>query len=263
MLKRIESADNAKLRLVRRLQTSRKYRDSEGLFVIEGMNLINEAMERNADIDFVLCSDDFSAADAIDKRGLNVYVMQRRLFDRISDAQNGVGVIAVVSGSRHVMEDLKAEIKPDDNILVLDRLQDPGNMGTVIRTAAASGYKAVIAIKGTADVYSPKVLRATAGTIFDIPIVYVNGEDELTELIRELGKKITVTAPARGVPYYEADLSKGTALVIGNEGNGISGSLIERADEIVTIPMSSGIESLNAAVSAGILMYETVRKRRP
>lgn len=258
MVNRIESADNAKLRLVRKLQHSRKYRDSEAKFVIEGTNLVEEALERNVDIDFVLCSDDFKDR----KRFRDRCEVPRRLFDSLCDAENGVGVIAVVSKAKDALGSIVDVIRDTDNILVFDRLQDPGNIGTMIRTAVAAGYKAVIAIKGTVDIYSSKVLRATAGMIFDMPIAYVDDTVSFVRIAGELGKKITVTAPVGGKPYYETDLSEGIALVIGNEGNGISDELIAKADEIVTIPMNSGIESLNASVSAAILMYETVRNQK-
>ena len=146
------------------------------------------------------------------------------------------------------------------NILVLDRIQDPGNMGTMIRTAVAAGYGMIIAAKGTVDVYSPKVLRATAGMIFEIPIVYADSTEELADVLRASGRKIAVTDPAGGRPYYEEDLSRNTALVIGNEGNGVSDEVMALADIRVTLPMKGSIESLNAAVSAAILMYEAVRR---
>lgn len=262
MVNRIESADNARLRLVRKLQHSRKHRDDESKFVIEGSNLVEEAISRKADIDFILCADDFSELSFIEDSVYDVSEVPRRLFDRISDAENGIGVVAVVSRNRDSIEDIRKLITDDDNILVFDRLQDPGNIGTMIRTAAAAGYKAVIAIKGTVDVYSPKVLRATAGMIFDIPIAYVEDTETFLKIAKDLGKRVAVTVPAGGRPYYETDISKGIALVIGNEGNGISKELIDRADELVTIPMNSGIESLNASVSAAILMYETIRKKK-
>ncbi len=256
----IESPDNWVVRLVRRLQ-HKKHRDAEGLFLIEGINLLSEALRRGVIPRIVLIAEDTALPEEdlriLEEHPAEVYRLSRRLFERISDAGNGVGVIAVVRLPEYRVQDLPA----DGNIVVLDRLQDPGNIGTIIRTAVAAEYRAVFALKGTADLYSLKVLRATAGMVFDIPVLRFDTEEEMAEVLRRLGKRLVVTVPVGGISYYEADLTDGTALVIGNEGNGISASLLERADLGVTIPMAGGVESLNAAVSAAILMYESVRGR--
>ena len=258
---RIESQDNSRLKLVRKLR-NKKARDEYGRFVIEGYNLVEEALNRNVPMDFMLVADDFHADKLIeqcaDNRHCDVFEVPAQLFNRLSDAEYGCGILAVVNKEVFSVED--ADISEDTNILVLDRVQDPGNIGTMIRTAVAAGYGMVVAVKGTGDVYSPKVLRATAGMIFDIPIVYVKDAGEMMEFVSGLGKKLVVTTPVGGVPYYEEDLSEGVALVIGNEGQGISEEIIEAADIRVTIPMKGEIESLNAAVSAAVLMYEAVRK---
>lgn len=260
MALRIESEDNSKLKLIRKLQT-KKNRDAEGKFVIEGINLVEEAISKNAPIEIIIVSDDFnfdeSRMNLEDREG--TFTVSRSIFERISNAENGSGVLAVVKKTP-VTEDRLASLDDDANVLVLDRVQDPGNIGTMIRTAVAAGYKMIAVVKGTADIYSPKVLRATAGMVFDIPIVYADNAEDMAALLGKLGKRICVTVPRGGLPYYERDLSKGIALVIGNEGNGISDELIELADERLTIPMYGDIESLNAAVSAAILMYEAVRR---
>ena len=260
MANRIESEDNNKLKLVRKLQI-RKHRDAEAKFIIEGINLVEEAISKNADIDYIIISDDFDYDPTRLKLSdlSEVYEVRREIFERLADAENGSGVLAVVSKPKFSDEDLD-RLANDANVLVLDRVQDPGNIGTMIRTAVAAGYSMVVCNKGTVDVWSPKVLRATAGMIFDIPVIYLEGTDELVRLLRRLDKRICVTVLEDAYAYYERDLSKGIALVIGNEGNGISDELIEMADERLTIPMKGNIESLNAAVSAAILMYEAIRR---
>ena len=262
MLIRIASPDNGRLKLVRKLQT-RKGRTAEGRFVIEGINLVREAVTRGLDIDFILLAEGFEPEPVIrecmDSDSITVCRVPDDMFEKLTDAGNGAGVLAVI---RYKAQDISVmnSIPPDSNILVLDRIQDPGNIGTMIRTAAAAGYGMIAAVKGTADIYSPKVLRATAGMIFDIPFVYADSPRELCGMIRETGRRIAVTDPAGGRPYYEEDLSRGIALVIGNEGNGISDEMLSLADVRVTLPMKGGVESLNAAVSAAILMYEAVRE---
>ena len=265
MLIRISSGDNSRVRLVRKLQT-RKGRTAEGRFTAEGKNLVCEVLERGLDVDFIMIPEGTEAdlppavKAAADSPDITVCEVPGRVFDKLTDAENGIGMLAVVRQDM-LGSSIPEGTGPEDNILVLDRIQDPGNMGTLIRTAVAAGYKAILALSGTVDVYSPKVLRATAGMIFEIPVIYVRYEETLLSMLRESGRRIAVTCVDGGVPYYEAGLGKGIALIIGNEGNGVSDSLIAGADVRVTIPMLGRIESLNAAVAAAILMYEAVRVR--
>lgn len=261
MLNRIDSEENSRIKLVRKL-ASKKHRDALGKFVIEGINLVEEAINRGVSIDFILISDEYEENDNFkrlsDIENMNAYVLSSRLFERISDAQKGSGVLAVASRIECSKDDFM-KLPTETNILVLDRVQDPGNIGTMIRTAVAAGYGAIAVMKGTADIFSLKVLRATAGMVFDIPIVYFTSPMDLADTVRQMGKKICVTVPLNGNVYYKCNLSSNVALVIGNEGNGISDELVQLADERITIPMSGEVESLNAAVSAAILMYEAVR----
>ena len=265
MLIRITSGDNSRIRLVRKLAT-RKGRAAEGRFAVEGRNLVTEVLEKDLDVDFIMIP--AGAADdapdfirkSIDSPDVTVCEVPVREFAGLTDAENGIGMLAVVR-LREYGPDILDGLRPDDNVLVLDRIQDPGNMGTLIRTAVAAGYKAIVAMSGTVDIYSPKVLRATAGMVFEIPVIYVPDNDALMGMLGRSGRRIVVTDVNGGVPYYEEDLSRGIALIIGNEGSGVSDTLMETADVRVTLPMKGRIESLNAAVAAAILMYEAVRGR--
>jgi TrmH family RNA methyltransferase len=270
MLIRIESSDNGRLRTVRKLNTRRgRARGSDGdkqRFVAEGINLVSEVIRSGLCIEFIMASDKWLdergalIEECIDSDSITVCEVPEMLFERVTDAGSGVGVLAVVSMDRQDRT-LLDELDPDDNILVLDRIQDPGNMGTLIRTAVAAGYRLIVASKGTVDHLSPKVLRATAGMVFDIPVIYAEDEDDLLEMLDRSGCRTVVTVPSGGRAYYEEDLSRGIALIIGNEGNGASERIISSADIRVTLPMRGSIESLNAAVAAAILMYEAVRCR--
>ena len=262
MLKRIESVDNNRIKLVRKLH-NKKTRDDIGKFVIEGYNLVEEAVRKNISIDFVLVAEDFDASEivfACNEMGMrDIFELPAVLLDKLAQTENGhgIGILAVVNkpDSGRI-----SNLSEASNVLVFDRIQDPGNLGTMIRTAVAAGYEMVITLKGTADVFSAKVLRSTAGMIFDIPILSVNNAEELANLLKSANKRIVVTTPVGGRPYYEEKLRDGIALVIGNEGNGISDEILSIADVRVNIPMRGDIESLNAAVSAAILMYEAVRE---
>lgn len=261
MLVKIDSPDNNRIKAVRKLQT-KKGRDDAGKIVIEGINLVSEAVDRGVAIDYIMASEEYRDADFLQKlindESCLVCIVPAKIMNKIADAENGIGIIAVIDKS--VFEADDEELSKDSNVLVLDRVQDPGNIGTMIRTAVAAGYSMIYAIKGTCDVFSPKVLRSTAGMIFDIPFVYVDNANELRKILSNNGKRIVVTTVEGGRPYYSEDLSQGIALVIGNEGNGVSDEILDIADVRVTIPMNGNIESLNAAVSAAILMYEAVRK---
>ena len=260
----ISSPDNDKIRLINKL-SRKKYRDQQGKFVIEGINLVRAALSKGQHVELVLIADDFDYSEiantltvGVDYR--NIYLIPRFLFEKISDAENGSGIIAVVNKSSYTLDNLDSlELCCGDNVLVLDRLQDPGNIGTMIRTAVAAGYSIVATIKGTADIYSPKVLRASAGMIFGISVVELADTEELKKLVSRLDKKIVVTDPREGGPYYECNLTNDIALVIGNEGNGISDEIMESSEVRVTIPMQGEVESLNAAICASLLMYEAIR----
>lgn len=263
MYTRITSSDNPRLKLVRRLQT-RKGRSRESKYVIEGVNLFHEALANKPDIDFIAVSDDYAHIDRVrglaEDSDLSVCEIPAAVFSKLTDAGEGVGILAVMRMKVRGTEILE-DTDPDSNILILDRIQDPGNLGTMIRTAVAAGYGAVIALPGTADIYSPKVLRATAGMIYEIPFAYAGSEETLIQAVRDSGRQLAVTSPYADTPYYDVDLSRRTALVIGNEGRGVSDGLLEAADVKVILPMKGRIESLNAAVSASILMYEAIRKK--
>ena len=267
MVSQIESADNKNIKQAKKLYI-KKNRDKSGQYVIEGFNLVCEAIRRGIDIDFILFEQGVDLPDSISKAiddGVRAYAVASRVFENITDAEQGVKIIAVASKPQYDTEQISeilSDIAKENNILVLDRLQDPGNVGTIIRTAEATGYSMIIGVKGTADIYSPKVLRATAGAIYAQPFVYVENADELRQILSKIDKTLVVTSVDDGIPYYDADLSHSIALVIGNEGNGVSDEIFDIADTRVNIPMQGNIESLNAAISASILMYETIRKNK-
>lgn len=289
-MREIVSDSNRQYKLFQKLAT-KKYRDRYGLYLIEGENLIREAVQNGAKIDSVIVRDDAAekylradgpladgllamagelpagssrtAADAAQTGGQpEVFVLSGRLFAALALTETSQGVLAAVRMPQLSLANIGPDhLKPGSNVLVLDRLQDQGNIGTVIRTADAAGYKAVIAIKGTADLFAPKPVRAAAGSLFRVRLALAETEEELLRFTRAAGKKLAAACPAGSRYYYEEDLSHDIALVLGNEGNGISGSLLEKADVKIKIPMSGSIESLNVAAAAAILMYEAVRGR--
>ena len=254
-MREIRSKDNKIFKECQKL-SQKKYRDREGLYLIEGENLIAEVPAEDLVYVFFREGQERQIFDLQDQ-----YIVANQLFDKLAQTETSQGILAVVRKPKMTADDLAARIQDTDNVVVMDRLQDPGNIGTIIRTAEGAGYKAVITVKGTGDVFSPKTIRAAAGSVFRMPIVQVEDAAALRALTDQMNKKLVVTGFHTDKYYYDEDLSKGVALVIGNEGNGVSDELMEKADIIVKIPMDGHLESLNASVAAGILMYETKRKR--
>ena len=253
-MRTISSKENKIFRLCQQL-SQKKYRDRIGLYLIEGENLLEEAVKNGAEIRTVLARPDYGGRffGTEDK----AFFLDDNLFRQLAQTETSQGIIAIVA---------KPEISParfldedGGNFVVLDRLQDPGNIGTILRTADAAGYSLAIVMKGTADVFSPKAVRAATGSLFRMPVVFMDSVDELMEFTRAAGKKLVATCFDTDRYYYDEDLRENIALVIGNEGSGISQELIEGSDLKIKIPMHGNIESLNASVAAGILMYEAVR----
>ena len=144
---------------------------------------------------------------------------------------------------------------------MLDRLQDPGNRGTVIRTADAAGFAGAVIVKGTADLFSPKTVRAAAGSLYRVRLLFAGSPEDAAEKLRTHGRQIICTSPYAEKLFYDTDMAHKTALVIGNEANGVCEELQNAADVNVKLPMEGTIESLNAAVAAAVVMYEAVRQR--
>ena len=254
---RISSKENRVYKDCVRL-SRKKYRDREKRYLIEGENLVREALCSGVEIVSLLVREGSWQPDAF---GREAMVTAPELFDRIAQTETSQGVLAIAAQKEWPLEEIAERCTGGKNIVVLDRLQDPGNIGTIIRTAEGAGYAAVVCLRGTADIYSPKVVRACAGSLYRMPVVYLEDVPSLRSWVDRLGYRITVTCMEDAVRYDEADLTREIALVIGNEGNGCSSEMIGAADLRVTIPMAGRLESLNASVAAGILMYETVRKQ--
>ena len=257
-MREIRSKDNKIWKRCEQL-TMRKYRDRSGLYLIEGENLLDEAIRNHVRIETVLVREDCQKAlppEAADK----AFLLDARLFDKLAQTVTSQGILAVVAKAEVRKEDFIG--LPGSNFIVLDRLQDPGNIGTILRTADAAGYRLAILMKGTADVYAPKVVRAATGSLFRMPVVSMASAKELAEFTGAAGKKLTATCLDARRWYYDEDLTHDIALVIGNEGSGVAPALIESSELRIKIPMQGNIESLNAAVAAGVLMYEAMRGKR-
>ena len=234
----------------------RKNRDDKRLFFIEGLRFVKEALYSDAQIKYIVVSE--SQINNIDKnlldKVLDVYLATDKVIKELSATDTPQGIIAVLPYLDFVPK------KDLSRILILDSLQDPGNMGTIIRTADATNIDGIILSKGCVDIYNPKVLRATMGSIFRIFIMRVEKlEDSIIELksngITVLGAHLNASKN-----YFDIDLRENVAIVIGNEANGISDEVTNSCSELIKIPMMGKIESLNAGVSASVILYEMLRQ---
>lgn len=257
--KHITSAENEKYHWFSRLYR-RKYRDREDLYVIEGQKLIREAVKNGAVPDSVFVREDYDPEELPAGAGeeVPVYILSRSLFDKVADTETPQGIAAVCRKPRWTEE---AFFEGLGSLIVLDRLQDPGNLGTIIRTADAAGFRGILVMKGTADLFSPKTVRAAAGSLYRVRLLFADGPEEAAALVRAHGMRLICTSPYAQKLFYDADMAEGAALVIGNEANGVCHAFLELSDMNVRLPMEGSIESLNAAVAASVVMYEALRQR--
>ncbi len=257
----ITSKDNEQIKYLKKLK-DKKYRDQENAYIIEGIKLIKEAIQENIKIKLIIVCDDCTQENAIDSelkyeiaRYECIYVSEK-IFLSLTNVVNPQGILAVVEKDTNTN---KIDYN-DDLFLILDDIQDPGNMGTILRTADSINLKQIIVSKGTVDAYNPKVIRSTMGAIFRINIIE---SDNLTKTIKEMKKnkiKIAATSLQTDKSIYDVSYEK-TAIVIGNEANGVSNEVLELADEKIKIPMTGKTESLNASVATAVILYEAVRQK--
>lgn len=233
----ISSTSNTKFKYISKLK-SKKYRDIEDKFIIESKKLVEEAIS-SADIDFIFLSE--SNKDY--KTDLDKVIFADKLFKKISSLKSPDGFAAVVKKK-------KSKQISSKRVLLLDGLNDPGNMGTIIRSAEAFGFKDILLAPNTVDIYNEKTLRASMGSIFRLNIKQTNYDD--IALLKKSYK--LVAADMRGYDINKCKIDESIILVIGNEANGLSDKVKSMTDIFVKIPMQGEIESLNAAIAASILM---------
>ena len=257
----ISSKENEYVKHIRKLK-EKKYRDQNNEYIIEGLKMVEEAIQEKAVIKNIIVCDDCEKTGSIPKDLMyeiakyNCIYVTKKIFEILTEVVNPQGIIAVVEkGNTESNIDKNQEI-----ILALDDIQDPGNLGTILRTADSVGLKQILVSKGTADAYNPKVVRSTMGAIFRIKIIECeNLENKLKELQQD-NYKILVTSLQAKQSIYDVKYNK-TVIVIGNEANGVSENIQKMADKKVKIPMLGKTESLNASVATGIILYEYVRQK--
>lgn len=258
----ITSASNQQMKHVIQLNKKAKTRYEQRVFVVEGMKMCMEAPKE--DIQAMYVSESFLQAPEHVQRikDYSYEVVADNVFKTISDTQTPQGILALVKMPEYSLEDLMGEGGKQPHLLILESIQDPGNLGTMIRTGEGAGVTGILMNKTTVDVFHPKTIRATMGSLFRVPF-YVT--DSLKETLEELKKKgvSLYAAHLKGEQSYDRpDYRKPCGFLIGNEGNGLTEETAECADAYIRIPMEGKVESLNAAIAATLLMYEVNRQRR-
>lgn len=246
----IISKDNSQIKHIKQLK-QKKYRDEYKEYVVEGIKIVEEAIEEKEDIVLIVICEEILKKQ-IDIVGLKVEYVSKNIFEMISDTVTPQGILAVI-------KERKSSVVSSKVLFALDDIQDPGNMGTIIRTLDAAGIKDLILSNESADIYNPKVTRSTMGAIYRLNVIRTDLLSKLKEMQKD-GYKIVVTSLATNKNHYDINFDEKTIIVIGNEAKGVSQEIMEIADVKVKIPMLGKSESLNAAMATGILAYEYVRK---
>jgi TrmH family RNA methyltransferase len=255
----ITSKDNEKIKEIKKLK-EKKYREETNLFVVEGIKIVKEAIEYDADIQKIVISNDaigYEVDEEVLKRiqKYEVMIVSQNVFESISDVKTPQGILAVIKNKENVKVDYN-----EDVIFILDNIQDPGNLGTIIRTLDAAGIKQLIVSNDTVDYMSPKVLRSTMGGAFRVNVIVADDLLNMIDEIKKNGFEVLATDLATDSSIYDIKYNK-KAIVIGNEANGVSNEVKNKADIRVKIPMLGKAESLNAAVATSVIAYEYVRQR--
>lgn len=260
----ITSNSNNKIKQLVNWQKKRKQRDTDGVFLVEGIRMFVEAPE--SQVQAVYVSESFYAKRQkelnLEKWGRKLEIVSDSVFSHISDTKTPQGVLVVLEQSEYQLEEIINPAGKTPLLMVLDNLQDPGNLGTILRAGEAAGVTGVIMSTDTVDIYNPKVIRSTMGSIYRMPFVYV---EDLEAVVKQLnGSGIhTYAAHLKGKHSYdEEDYNQKTAFLIGNEGNGLRDEIADAAEIYIKIPMCGEVESLNAAVASSVLMFEAARQRR-
>jgi len=248
------------LTLVRDLRR-RKARERRTLFVVEGVRTAEELLQSALSVRGALSTAAFAATErgraileGFAQRGTQLAEVSETDLDSAADTEQPQGILAVAETPRHSFESLATTIGSTVRVLVLDAVQDPGNAGTLVRTGAALGAAAVIALSGTADLWNAKAVRGAAGAHFRVPTLQCSAE-ELVRFLREQRIPLWGAAP-HGTPIAAVvDPPRRLALAVGNEGAGLSAAVLRAVDRVIALPMAGGVESLNVAVAAGIALY--------
>ncbi|WP_407269113.1 TrmH family RNA methyltransferase [Radiobacillus sp. PE A8.2] len=240
----ITSVQNNKVKQWKKLKM-KKERQKQGVFLVEGFHLVEEAIKSQWNVQEVIVQQGVEVPDYV--QDIEVHELTDNVFQAIAETKTPQGIAAVVGMKQHSWASFQ-------RIVIVDSVQDPGNLGTLIRTADAARFDGIVLGEGTVDVYNEKVVRATQGSLFHLPIFQANLLEKIPELQGE-GFDVWASTLTGAVPYHTVAVPDKVALILGNEGEGIAEAVIEQSDQLIKIPIYGQAESLNVSVASGILMY--------
>lgn len=257
----ITSTSNMQIKQITALLKKSKERKEQGAFVVEGRKMFEEICQEKSRVIKAYFSESYFREQYPDGTAPEIpyEIVADSVFDSMAETVTPQGVLAIVKMPQYSLEEM---IENAGTLVLLENLRDPGNLGTIIRTAEAAGVSGVILSKESVDIYNPKVIRSTMGAVYRVPFLYV---EDFYGLLKELDSRNIrlLAAHLKGTKTFDkADYSGKTGILIGNEANGLSEKASELAEEKVLIPMAGSVESLNAAVAAALLMYEAFRKQK-
>ena len=257
----ITSTSNVQIKQIIALLKKGKERKEQNAFVIEGRKMFEEICQDKSRVIKAYFSDSY-IKEHYEERTLPEVpyeIVADSVFDAMAETVTPQGVLAIVKMPEYSLTDMIAEA---GTLILLENLRDPGNLGTIIRTAEAAGVSGVILSKESVDIYNPKVIRSTMGAVYRVPFLYVEDFMSLLQELREKDVRLLAAHLKGQKTFDKADYSGKVGILIGNEANGLSDKAAELANEKVLIPMAGSVESLNAAVAAALLMYEAFRKQK-
>lgn len=257
----ITSTSNVQIKQITALLKKSKERKEQKAFVIEGRKMFEEIAEKPDRVIRAYFSESYAKEQYADMEfpAVSYEIVADSVFEAMAETVTPQGVLAIVRMPEYTLEEM---IQNAGTLLLLENLRDPGNLGTIIRTAEAAGVSGVILSKESVDIYNPKVIRSTMGAVYRVPFLYV---EDFLQLLQELSAREVrlLAAHLKGKKTFDkADYSGKVGILIGNEANGLSEEASELAEEKVLIPMAGSVESLNAAVAAALLMYEAFRNQK-
>ncbi|HWR44593.1 RNA methyltransferase [Sporomusa sp.] len=267
MIEFISSPANKLIKEVASLK-QKKYRDNLGMFMAEGLRIVEECAASEWPVQLCIYTEAAAARertrrvlDRLTAAQCRMVVVPEDIYNKLSDTEQPQGIMGVLKKRQATLTQMITQNNKIPLIVVLDGIQDPGNAGTIIRTADAAGCTGVIILRGSADVYAGKTVRATMGSLFHLPVIEGISPEELIAELKSVNVNMLTTSLQKSDIYYQVDFKRPTAIILGNEGQGVCQELIEKADACLNIPLVGQAESLNVAVAAGVILYEAVRQR--
>ncbi len=256
----ITSTSNPQIKRLLQLQKKSKVRNEEQVFIVEGIRMFLEVPKKRVEKVYISETLYNRKKHELNLQDFPFEILSDPVFSHVSNTQTPQGILCIVKQEKYDLEQLLETLNP--HFIVLDNLQDPGNLGTIVRTAEGAGVDAVFMSKDCVDIYNPKTIRSTMGSIYRMPTIYIEDILLLLEKFKEKGIQSYAAHLDGKNDYDKENYQSGTAILIGNEGNGLRDEVAKKADIRVLIPMQGQVESLNAAVAASIMMFEVFRQRR-